>query len=153
MVTVCPGGEQLRGQPLPLDPGHRGPDNTKCTHKTGFSHSASPDVRPLTDGGVAGPGLVVHRAGRGYHRVERVLGVVTVPARPEVITCMRRVVKDYIDIHLTGKITADGLGGGGADSCLGVTDADDEVDGGPNPGGGGSEGGPGGTEGAAAPQV
>ena len=68
---------------------------------------------------------------------------------------MTRVVKDYIDIHLTGQITADGLGGGGADSCLGVTDADadDEVDGGPNPGGGGSEGGPGGPGVAAAPQV
>ena len=66
---------------------------------------------------------------------------------------MTRVVKDYIDIHLTGQITADGFGGGGADSCLGVTDADDEVDRGPNPGGGGSEGGPGGPGVAAAPQV
>lgn len=65
VVTVGPGGEQLRGQPLPLDPGNRGPD-----------------VRPFTDGGVAGPGLVVHRTGRGHHRVKSVLGVVTVLARP-----------------------------------------------------------------------
>ena len=65
---------------------------------------------------------------------------------------MRRDVKDYI-VHLTGQITADGLVGGGADSCLGVTDADNDdeaLNEGPYPGGGGSEGGPGG---AAAPQV
>ena len=62
-------------------------------------------------------------------------------------------VKDCI-VHLTGQITADGLGGGGAESCLGVTDADDEdPNEGPYPGGGGSEGGPGGPGGAAAPQV
>ena len=32
VVTVGPGGEQLRGQPLPLDPGNRGPEQQKvCT--------------------------------------------------------------------------------------------------------------------------
>ena len=110
---------------------------------------------PLTDGGVAGPGLVVDRAGRGDHRVEGVLGVVTVLARPEMVT---KAEVRYIDNHLTGQITAEGLGGGGADS-LGVTPADDGdvedeegVNEGPMPGGaGGAEGAQGGA--AAAPQV
>ena len=110
---------------------------------------------PLTDGGVAGPGLVVDRAGRGDHRVEGVLGVVTILARPEMVT---KAEVRYIDNHLTGQITADGLGGGGADSCLGVTAADvgdvEDEEGvrGPMPGGaGGAEGAQGGA--AAAPQV
>ena len=46
----------------------------------------SPDVGPLTEGGVGGPGLVVDRPGRGHHSVERVLGVVAVLARPGVMT-------------------------------------------------------------------
>ena len=33
--------------------------------------------------------------------------------------------RPFSDTHLTGQITADGLGGGGADSCLGVTGADE----------------------------
>ena len=33
--------------------------------------------------------------------------------------------RPYSDIHLMGQITADGLGGEGADSCLGVTGADE----------------------------
>ena len=112
-------------------------------------------MRPLTDGWVAGPGLVVDRAGRGDHRVEGVLGVVTVLTRPEMVT---KAEVRYIDIHLTGQITAEGLGGGGADSCLGVTAADggdeeDEegVNEGPTPGGAG--GAAGAQGGAAAPQV
>ena len=112
-------------------------------------------MRPLTDGWVAGPGLVVDRAGRGDHGVEGVLGIVTVLARPEMVNNEEEV--RYIDIHLTGQITAEGLGGGGADS-LGVTPADDGdvedeegVNEGPMPGGaGGAEGAQGG---AAAPQV
>ena len=111
-------------------------------------------MRPLTDGWVAGPGLVVDRAGRGDHRVEGVLGVVTVLARPEMVT---KAEVRYIDNHLTGQITAEGLGGGGADSLC-VTPADDGdvedeegVNEGPMPGGaGGAEGAQGG---AAAPQV
>ena len=124
------------------------------TNRNGSSlpSGLSPDVRPLTDGWVAGPGLVVDRAGRGDHRVESVLGVVTVLSRPEMVT--EEEVR-YIDIHLTGQITAEGLGGGGADCCLGVTRADDgdveEGVRGPMPGG---AGGAAGVEGgAAAPQV
>ena len=63
-------------------------ENTEVlTLRTDFTLPVSPDVRPLTDGGVAGPGLVVDRPGRGHHRVERVLGVVTVLAGPGMITC------------------------------------------------------------------
>ncbi len=41
----------------------------------------------------------------------------------------RRGQRTFSDTHLTGQITADGLGGGGADNCLGVT-GDDEAEGG-----------------------
>ena len=158
MVTVGLGCEQLGGQPLPLDPGHRGPREHKYVNiKNRFLTSGlSPDVWPLTDGGVAGPGLVVDRAGRGDHRVESVLGVVTVLARPAMVLWSHQEEVRFIDVYLTGQITADGLGGGGADSCLGVTDDSDVEDEegvnvGPMPGGAG--GAVGAQGGAAAPQV